>query len=268
MSLFSQEISWGLMPGTDFGGVDHRLEWADFHIHQLETQLRWFAQHYPYRILIERTRDGTNKVFRDPKPIPHQIPLRIGDVVHSLRCALDHLACLAVEAATGMAPPGSAFPIWRCGDAPSPAEYESFVLAQLGGVGKDVVEFLLGLEPYFGGIHEPLRVVDYLDMVDKHREPLVAFFCGRSATPTNVHDDKGLPPSVDSPGQGALLPPLKDGDVLEHQPAHALEAGNAEVVVEVALAEPPVIHGKAPVPALIQLSSCVKQVVDDFRSLL
>jgi len=260
---------------SDLGSIDHKIEWAGYHIKELDVQLRWFDRSKPYEIFTQPDPSDPKRVqhmFTNPKPVPNKVPLRIGDAVHNLRAALDHLACLAVEKGSGVITENTAFPVWRKPSVPTPAQYKSLVLGKIKGAPKDVIDLMLGLEPYFGGAEEPIRIVDYLDIVDKHRWPILAFFCARGITLTTTVPgfELSLPPPPDL-HKGGPLPPLKDGDVVFNDFADKGKGEiqtNAQPIIEIAFGEPPVLQGEAPLPVLLGLSLFIKETVNKFRAVL
>lgn len=79
-----------------------KMDWAEKHLDALDAEIdRWNSgPRKPRR--LKRIRDGVPPTeFRaqirfDP-PIPDTVPMLIGDAVHNLRSALDHLACALAE---------------------------------------------------------------------------------------------------------------------------------------------------------------------------
>ena len=102
-----------------------------------------------------------------------EIALRTGDIVHSLRASLDYLAYAVVPNPST----DTAFPVWRSDKIPipTPTQYKGCVMGKVKGAPSVFIKVCLGLEPYFGGAHEGIRILDYLDIVDKHRLVIGAF---------------------------------------------------------------------------------------------
>ena len=99
-----------------------KLDWANKHINKLYETWREFAKS-GYPILTEDDPKTGNRTFKIgvTSPISEEIPLLIGDAVHNLRSALDHLIYRLVTIATnGKGPFGSLyFPI-----AETPVDFE------------------------------------------------------------------------------------------------------------------------------------------------
>ena len=265
---------------SSLGSIDRKTEWAAHHIGQLDVQLQQFMRMEPYEIET-RPRPGaegwTDYVLRNPKPIPEQVPLRIGDIVHNIRTALDHLACFAVEANGGPVGGSTAFPIVRSDDVPNPADYIATCGQKLRGASTPVIDLAKNLEPWVGGADQSLHIVHVLDINDKHRELLVALFkplmklglpeALRAKLPADsslLHHDW---PSVMAKGErGTGMEPLKDDDVLFGSMSGP-EGGN-EAYVEVALADPYEIQGIPVVKMLTDLLRDTRIVIDRFRPLV
>ena len=168
-----EEIAW----------PEHKVEWARHHMKALGAQIQAYLAMQPFR----------DVVFDDPKtkkrlyglelypPIPRTFTFLIGDVVHNLRSALDHLVWQLVIANGETPDQGSEFPIFY--DAKFIGEKAKFLRAAKRKIGKcsraaqDAIE---SLQPYHGGelgTHKhPLFLTHELDIIDKHR--LVAVVAG------------------------------------------------------------------------------------------
>ncbi len=76
-----------------YGSCGAKWERARTHLASLRDEIRAFLEDHPYEIVPEPDHETVEYVFRvygiEPTP-PHLGPV-IGDVLHNLRCALDHL---------------------------------------------------------------------------------------------------------------------------------------------------------------------------------
>jgi hypothetical protein len=86
-----------------------------------------------------------------------------GEVVHSLRSALDHLAWQLVEVAGNMPTSDTMFPIAKDINA-----YESSKIGKVKGMRSEAVKAIDALKPYKGG-NDLLWRIHELDIIDKHR---------------------------------------------------------------------------------------------------
>src|SRR5918995_3001656 len=94
------------MPPKDrLAGVRLKIERARKHIRDLETETSAYlnSSPHPYQLRAEDDPATGDEVYRVRVlfPIPESIPLIVGDAVHNLRSALDHLAWQLVESGGG-----------------------------------------------------------------------------------------------------------------------------------------------------------------------
>jgi hypothetical protein len=195
--------------------------------------------------------------------------LIIGDAVHNLRSALDHLAWQLVESHAAITPgaPGpdenTAFPIYQT------APKKKFAaLAKVQGMGPGAVSLLESLQPYNCG-DNTLWELSKLDNIDKHRLLLVVA----------LRQDQPEFSLIPRDGQTILCNvqllffatgDLKDGTEI----AKAVGAGaftqdvEFHVSFEIAFGETEIIQGKPVLPFLQQLSDFVAGIVNLFEPLL
>jgi hypothetical protein len=95
---------------------------------------------------------------------PFEILSVAGDVIHSLRSALDHLAYQLAIVGSGKTPTRKVeFPIAKDRDT-----YEAEKARKVEGIRPDAVEAIDALKPYKGG-NDALWRIHELDNIDKHR---------------------------------------------------------------------------------------------------
>jgi hypothetical protein len=104
-------------------------------------------------------------------PVPPRVSCIVGDIIHNLRSALDHLACLIVENSGAAVTRTTQFPITE-----SASRFAEVVQKQLGGVGAPFLKFVENLQPFSSQAPSPnrLEVIHRLDIKDKHRNLLIA----------------------------------------------------------------------------------------------
>jgi hypothetical protein len=157
-----------------FAGVLLKVDRADHHLRVLDRCIKSFLQRHPYRIIGKV--EPTN---REPRPhtvyrvtISEQPPVAIGcligDAVHNLRSALDHIAWMLPRDPR----PNDEeiqFPIWT----------ERFHVGspKLAGLSPEAVEAIKGLQPFprpdGGQYSRALATILQLSNFDKHREVVV-----------------------------------------------------------------------------------------------
>ena len=75
-------------------GPRAKVERARHHIEEADGAIREFLSRRPYRFIVEADEDPSYKriVLTDAEPIPSTFSPIIGDAIHNLRSALDHVA--------------------------------------------------------------------------------------------------------------------------------------------------------------------------------
>jgi hypothetical protein len=171
-----------------------KIDWAGYHLKLLNQVRRGWLDGPGYRIAVEKEPKTGYTVHRAEisEPLPPQLLLLVGDVVHNLRSALDHLALeLAIANFRPDPVPGdierdSEFPIFpymtEAGEfgeerffrtkrnSPEPAPGSG--LSKLRGIDPDALRIIEGIQPYHRRIafwEDPLWVIHELDRIDKHR---------------------------------------------------------------------------------------------------
>jgi hypothetical protein len=76
-----------------FDGAKLKVERANHHISDLETQFAAFVDSHPYAMAVSNDADTGQTILRLNlrKPIPTEWALIIGDAIHNLHSALDHM---------------------------------------------------------------------------------------------------------------------------------------------------------------------------------
>jgi hypothetical protein len=240
-----------------------KTEWAHQNIQALEARLVDLRAVGAYQIVTEQdptSPDVLNKVIRIHEPAATnflvETSLRAGDAVHSMRGALDHLACAVVPTPTEQ----TAFPIWRKPRRPTPQQYKSLVRRKVNGASKPVREFLEQLQPYEGGHDEKLWIADYLNIVDKHRL-LISTMAQSQGIALNLAAIAGDPRFASASTfafrfNGPYVP-VEDGDIVL---ANVMpdRPDDVDPYIPVVLGEPAPIAGE---PVLVILASLLEAVV-------
>jgi hypothetical protein len=252
-----------------------KVERAKKHVEDLESRIRAFFDSAPdtaFRIEDDfHTRQRTYYLARVPE-IPLDIANTIGDVLHNLRSALDHIAYRLPRASNARA--WTQFPI-----AESAAKYMSpKIRGKVQVFRKDVVEALDALKPYKGG-NDALWRLHELNKIDKHRLLLTTSISNthRSMTPTEkarmIARYQGSHPG------NSTVPDLSEV-LIRIQPV-ALNAGDKFLTIphsemedkvhlhfDVAFNEPQVIEANPVVETLHEMAKLVGDIVVRFDPLL
>jgi hypothetical protein len=145
------------------------LERADKHI--VEFQLA-YADFFESRLQEFREKPNAKGIYQHRMvltgPLPRDLNCAVGDAIHNLRSALDHVA---YNAALRNNVKGSGlreiyFTIRKTPEAFDAALREGVVTQ----IGPRWIAYLRSVEPYNGGCGHDLCAIDILDKLDKHRE--------------------------------------------------------------------------------------------------
>lgn len=168
------------MGTTDLSGVDRKIDWAKRHLADLKASIGETLYTHPYRFDSHMDAETGDYVItvHDLPDMPPDWSLRVGDVVHNLRSALDHLAWQLVILDGGCPDEKTQFPIH---ESPFNKKGE-WIRPQLrpAVTRVQILDALEDVQPYFGPQGEPvvyatnhLWRIHRLDIIDKHRLLLV-----------------------------------------------------------------------------------------------
>lgn len=156
-------------------GARAKIERAKKHFTDLAQEDRQFMALDPYGIdphYDPQTRKLRFKHRVSHNPDPVLWATLIGDAVHNLRSAFDHLAWQLVIANGGKPDWHTEFPVYY-GD---PMKYESSTSGKVEGMATGAVTLIEHLQPYRAGSQfdrDPLYILNALDIEDKHHFLLV-----------------------------------------------------------------------------------------------
>lgn len=144
-----------------------KLERAYQHGLELEQTFGSFAYNNPHEARIKFNVDGgqIKRVWVEvlaPKPLPDSLSLSLGDAIHNLRCAVDHVTWELMGIDGGTQNKFTKFPV---GDTRQ--RYESACRA-MPTPRDDTKQFLIDLAAYKGGTGQMLYAINALDNADKH----------------------------------------------------------------------------------------------------
>jgi hypothetical protein len=236
---------------------------AKKHIVELHDRVALFADDHPYEIGAKPHAvpeiHHTTLYVKSVKPVPEDLSPIIGDVVHNLRSALDHLAWQLVDAGGGTPNKDTYFPICR-----TASQYASAVdKGEINNMRKGADRVLLAVQPYTSG-DDTLLHVHELDRFDKHR---VLITTGTAFGEWSVEVGGG----IKIPFQEWTKIPLVVGyeivniptDTYNRQPHEIFKLG-----VDVMFGESEVVKGEPVLPTLQQMSGFVDSVIGLFEEFL
>lgn len=167
------------------GGVIAKIQMADAQLEMLDRAWGKYlgAEPRPYSFIIHiQPQTGDHTIYAEVvEPPPPMLSVIVGDVLHNLRSALDHLAWELVKRAGGKPGRHTSFPIcdtegwWlkevvhrrRSDDRRSP----------LAGIPPDsaIWRFIQAVQPYKGAVYaNSLTALRVLSNADKHRQLLIS----------------------------------------------------------------------------------------------
>lgn len=192
-------------------------------------------------------------VIRLRSPLPDVAGV-LGDAIHNLRAALDHMA-VSVVALNGKSPNGVYFPFAHTADdLPEQIKRKNFHRAP-----QEAQELLVSLRPYTGG-NLMLRALHDLDVLDKHNDLIPTYSGAVQKVPLHLPNGGLIASNTFSPveeGRGAIL--LGGGAKLKIPPMPMGLVANFP-------REGPFPY-KEIVPTLTSLAQMVSGIVDAFEAL-
>jgi hypothetical protein len=235
----------------DLRGTHLKIDRAKQHIGNLDAERVAFLGTNPYRGVpkFDAKSNRTEYILESLPEIPSSIPLILGDAIHSLRTALDYLACELVRSA-GVDPGQVYFPI-----SETDKKYASESGGKTKGMPQAAKDEIDKMRPYKGG-NTGLWAIHKLDIIDKHRLlPTIAMRVGHwtmtlSAEPTEF--------------ALAVAPVLEAGQTIGFISGNAVTNKEMNVTADIAFGEPDVIKGRPVIDTLTQLHDLVKAIVSHF----
>ena len=256
-------------------GVKAKVERAKHHVQELNVALEGFFATNPYVIHTKRNSETRQLIYylASVRYVPPVIDVIAGEVLQSLRSALDHLAYQLVLVGTCQSGPFNYvyFPIFE-----SAQEYESGKTRQIKGMRQDAIDAIDAIKPYKGG-NDALWQLHRLNIVDKHRLLVTvgSSFESVDIGPTMMRGLRGIMPDDQEIPDLALflrpednLFPLKADDELFIDQPDAEPNKNQQFTFSVVLSEPGVIEGESLVERLHQMVDLVDHLIPIFRPLL
>ncbi|MCE9621865.1 MAG: hypothetical protein K8R99_05915 [Actinomycetia bacterium] len=166
------------MSEASLRGVEVKLARAREHARTLHEESRAFFEQDLYRFVVDVHNDGRKHVWRtdcDPPSLPDHFAALLGDFVHNLRSALDHLAWQLVLLNGGEPHELTQFPI-RSAEFRYIDRVAQPAVVVRGGVSDIALSKIRAVQPYAteGGTRDSgLWWLHKLNVIDKHRHLLV-----------------------------------------------------------------------------------------------
>jgi hypothetical protein len=244
-------------------GVRLKIERAKEHIRDLDAAIGDFLRDGAYRLGAKphpvAEIKHTTLYVAEVKPIPSRLSLLIGDAIHNLRSALDHLAWQLVEAGGGVPDRNTYFPICETSQQYASAIGKGEIL-KIAPEARNMIQLV---QPYVT-MEQTLWLIHYLDIVDKHRLLLtVASAMDRWGVDFTLgarmwfHEDRFVPLVVGS--EITNLPT----STYERQPHEDFKLG-----LEVAFAESEIPEGELVLHTLNKMVDFIDGLVGSFEPFL
>lgn len=170
--------------------IDERLKRARIHLGHLEGDIHAFVKGGAYSVFfddqygVQGTTILRSQIVREPPVVKWGV--LIGEIVHNLRSALDHMVYELSDREEGPAPDplplrddwrNVGFPIWLDHPKPGKDPLQKYLWALPRG--SEARTYIEGLQPFARGQdRDPLWVLQEMWNADKHRAPHIVGFLG------------------------------------------------------------------------------------------
>ena len=249
---------------------------AKDHLRCLEAETHAYLASNPYVIGTKRDPHTRRLVYfiSSVQPTPATLSTVLGDAIHNLRSALDHLAYQLVSIGTGTTPSSHVyFPI-----ADDAAKYNKNRTKQLCGARPEAILAIDALTPYRVG-NDVLWKLHKLDVIDKHRALITAGSAFRSIDLGShlFRKFQGQEPrlaAIDTGQHSAFFRvadrmfPLQTGDELFIDGPDALVDDELQFQFDVAMGEPGVVAGESVLETIGPMMNLVDKIISSFEPML
>jgi hypothetical protein len=149
--------------------IQAKLERANKHLAELRTAVKEFLDSaFVFETKMDYDKQEYSYYVLSVEDCPSDQTAIIGDVLHSLRSALDYLAWQLVDSAGSRPTQNTSFPIFD-----DPSKYAAQSPGKLKGMRPDAVAAIDALKPYKEG-NNLLWQLHKLNIIDKHRMLITA----------------------------------------------------------------------------------------------
>lgn len=257
-----------------FAGPKLKVERAKCHIRDLEATFKTFGTENPYTLFVEvdpQTRENVFRV-RVKEALPVKISAIVGDIVHNLRAALDHLVCDLIRSAKGKPDGESGFPITTKRKTLKPGR-----VSKIKGVSPHAERFIFRLKPYCAGNPNPvLWKLHMLDVRDKHAGIILVAAASAQVTkatllPVSIGPGGGFAiggvppgwqplagPAVAPEGSGTVYPVIDNVEIYRSAPGLK---EYVETTIHIAFAQGQVCEGEPVIETLKQFADLVERIL-------
>lgn len=247
-----------------------KIERAKEHVADMESGLQRFHALNPYHVGVKRDPNTRRPTYfmLSVAPVPRRISLLVGETIHCLRSALDHIA-YELFIANGGTPTAAKHVYFPISD--SAAKYKTEGLGKVKGLAQTAINAINATEPYDGGNGRWLWVLHKLNNIDKHRLLIVVVSAHRNVDvsaifarefaklPSGRFKGLQIPPIPLMPADRKC--PLKSGDELFTDAPDAEFDQNIKFTFTVSFGEPGILEGEPVVESLHQMTNLVSSIL-------
>jgi hypothetical protein len=166
------------MDGVLIGALN-KLQRADQHVKEFEASLDVFLRQNPQRLAIDPKTATLKELKFVRDPVPPALICVVGDALHNMRSALDHIA-YAVAKRNNVLEKFLERVNFTTRERQTDFN-DALKERKVACIGGAWELFLRRIEPYRGGKGENLHVISALDNIDKHRDLIVLETLGDTA---------------------------------------------------------------------------------------
>lgn len=272
--------------------IQTKVERAKRHMDELRAAAKAFLASSPYEGGVKHDDASKERIYflKSVREPPVTLAAIVGDVLHNLRSALDHLAYELVVIGTGNSGPHHHvyFPISE--DA---ARYKDETPRKVKGMRPEAIRAIDAVKPYGGG-NDVLWRLHRLDIIDKHRTLLIV---GAHVRSWNVGNylaaqarklDKKMREAMAAQGKDVsgmeevpemqlwvniapkerMFPLKAEDELLRVKDADAAPDAKEEFKFELAFGEPGVVEGEELQRALEQMGNTVSETIESLAPFL
>ena len=239
-------------------GARLKLERAKKHIFDFEFQMRKFLDSEPYTIGAKLKPEISHYMLyiASLEPLPETLALIVGDAIHNLRSALDHLTWQLVLAGGGTPNKNTHFPICE-----TLHQYQSAIgQGEIDKIGVGAEKALRLTQPYETG-DDALLHIHKFDIADKHRLVI---------TVNSAVNVWGLKQQNIWLGPVGFHEKSEAGDNLFNIPidTYDKERKNIKIGFDIAFGEAEILAGESVLIVLKAMSDVVDKIICNFERFL
>jgi hypothetical protein len=247
-------------------GIRLKIERAKKHIIDLDAAIHTFYNSEPYTLDANEKPEISHLALyvSRVKPVPDVIGAIIGDSVHNLRSALDHLMWQLVEAGGGTPDRHTYFPISENDSVKGLQQYNSAIgHGEIGKMPVGAEKVLRAVQPYVTE-DSTLWYIHELDRIDKHRFVLTITLNTTAW-------------GIDIRGRPFIFPlalarrPLVDGYEVVRMPISTYERTgkhNIKLGLTIAFGESEIVAGEPVLETLNHMADFVSALISEFEPFL